>query len=775
MQIGLCIGLASVLCVASPTPGAAVTLVKDGKAQATIYASNRVMAPDAKDASAFKGDQREAEQQRQRLRESVKDLAHYIERITGARIEVSTKTPAKGTPAVPILVGEPAAATFGPPAKKAPFKQGFRLIVSTKGVGLLGESDLATSYAVYELLDRLGCRWYMPSALGEVIPSTKTLALADVDFSSAPGTTFRGLWYADEAFRRRNRMGGLLLSAGHALEISYLTKEDRDKHPEWRAIIGGKPHPSRLKWSNAQLADTLAARILALHKMDPQPSYSLSPDDGADFDESAEDKALDAGDFDTTNGTPSLTDRLLVLCNRIATKVHEKEPDVLFGMLAYAQYIRAPVREKVHPNLIPQIAPIAFTRHHPMNDDRVPGNKDVRALIEGWGKAARSTSIYFYAYNLAETSAPSPLLAKWSHDVPYVLRNQCQFWQPETLANFDTMLHANYLGLRLAWDPRLKPADVIDEVNTRFYGAAGQRMAAYWNYVDEVWVSTPEYSGCGFNYLRWWTPERMQKARQLMDEAIAACKTPVEQQRVAIANESLKLFELFVKIRRDQAEGRFANLKRDSATWRKTVVALGEKYKDQYCFTRAGWTPDTVSGLYFKSFYQATYEDANRISDTFDLLTPKPIRTFRYQADPDKKGEALGWAGEDFDDGKWKTTDVCLETWSTLGYHDYFKSMWYRTTVDLPAARASKKTYLWLGATDGRAQVFVNGKHVPFVDDKKEQKAAFEGYCQPVSFDISEAIKPGPANRIGVFCTRTFFNELGTGGLIAPAVIYRER
>ena len=42
---------------------------------------------------------------------------------------------------------------------------------SAKGVGLFGESDLASSYAVYELLDRLGCRWFIPSAMGEVIPT----------------------------------------------------------------------------------------------------------------------------------------------------------------------------------------------------------------------------------------------------------------------------------------------------------------------------------------------------------------------------------------------------------------------------------------------------------------------------------------------------------------------------------------------------------------------------------------------------------------------------
>ena len=71
---------------------------------------------------------------------------------------------------------------------------------------------------------------------------------------------------------------------------------------------------------------------------------------------------------------------------------------------------------------------------------------------------------YNYAYNLAEPIAPQPFLTKWGVDVPFALKNNCQFWQPETLSNFETQMHANYLGLRLAWDPARKPAGPIGAV-----------------------------------------------------------------------------------------------------------------------------------------------------------------------------------------------------------------------------------------------------------------------------------------------------------------------
>jgi hypothetical protein len=61
------------------------------------------------------------------------------------------------------------------------------------------------------------------------------------------------------------------------------------------------------------------------------------------------------------------------------------------------------------------------------------------------------------------------------------------------------------------------------------------------------------------------------------------------------------------------------------------------------------------------------------------------------------------------------------------------------------------------------------------VSPKGKAGGDFNGYCEPVSFDVTDAVRPGAANRLAILCARTFFNELGTGGLLAPVVLYRER
>ena len=765
----------ALLFVATAAQGAPVTIVKDGRAEAAIFVPARLMDDAAKNAELpGSWHSLKPEDMRRRLRESVQDFAAILERISGAKIDIVVGKPVANDKRIPILIGELAAERFGKPEKSFPYGQGFRLVVSAQGVGVAGESDLATSYGLYTLLDQLGCRWYMPGTMGEVLPRMKTITLPEQDLSTGPYTIYRGLWFTTSEYARRNRLGGMQLSAGHALEAS-VPKVLRKSNPEIRAIIKGKPHAFRVKWTHPLVAKALSDGILNKLGKDPTlKTFSLSPDDGLCWDES-DDAKLDAGDFDPSVQETSKTDRLMVLANRVGTVVADKHPDVRLGILAYADYTRAPVREKVHPIVVPQIAPITYARAQPMHDDGEPNNKDLRAIVEGWGKAAPATSYYFYGWFLAEPSAPNPLITKWGSDIPYIYKKgNCRYWQPETQPNFESCMHALYMGIRMAWDPEQKPAAIVDELHEKFYGSAAKPMADYWHFIDDVWVKTPEYSGCGFAYLRRWTPERMTKARALMDTALAVAKSPEEKDRVGLANESLRLFELFMKLRRDQADGKLANLAADAESWRTQFGAAAERYKENLTFTKTKYAPKTLSVNYFAQFYEQTYKDASRVARDFDVLTAPPLRTWKYQADPDKKGEKAGWMNPAHDDAGWKKTDVCVETWSALGQHNYMGALWYRATVAVPKLPAGKKCYLWIGSTDGRVKVFVNGKHVPYVNAKNVTADSFTGYCQPASFDLTAELKAGD-NQISLLCTREFINELGTGGLLAPPVLYREK
>lgn len=736
-----------------------ITIVKDGIANAVIYVSAEIMSQS---------------KNHEKLRASVQDLSYYIEKISSARIEILTNLSERRGKAVPILVGDIAQKAFGAPEKKSPYKQSFRILISEKGMGFIGESDEAVSYAIYEFLDMIGCRWYIPSELGEVIPHIKTITLKDTDISLIPATILRNIWCEDEDFKRRNRLGGIDFNASHALE-GYVSSKQLQEHPDWNAEVKGKRSINgRLCWANPEVSNAIADEIISYIEKYKRSCVSLSPEDGTNFCECDKCKLLDANDWDTRIGSVSITDRYIYLCNQIAEKVGRKYPDVVFGFLAYAEYTRPPVKVKPHPNLIPQITPITYCRAHSMLDSGCRSRLYLRKIVKDWSEKSRILAYSEFAYNLAEVSAPNPMIRKWKEDLPFVYANNVTIWTPQTMPNFESCMPGLYLGIRLSWFTKANPDEILNEFYDKFYGSASAYMREYWETIDSAWTGLPEHSGCAFGYPRRFTTETLSKARNAINNALSSCKTITEYRRVKLAEECLTQFELFMKMRRDYFDGNFANIENDIFRWVGSRMVLGEQYKQQYAFTYMPGVTETWAGRYMEDFFYFPYIDGKRITTDFNAILP-PIRIWKYEIDRGNMGEKQGWNKDNFNDVNWKITDACLESWSYIGLEDYYGTVWYRAKIKLPAIPEGKRIFLWVGSTDGSAKVFVNGKHVPFVNENGETQTEFSGYCQPASFDITADVNPNSENQIAIVCARRSLNELGTGGLLGPVIVYYEK
>jgi hypothetical protein len=770
----------------------ALTLISDGKAGCVIVVPEGSMSWEGDDrrlgiwARTLTDPTNDKEEYLKRIqRDSVKDLAHYLEKMTSAPVDIVGKIE-DGDERIGIFIGPAAEEVFGQVEFTRPGHHGFRIVADERGVGLYGESEFGTSFAIYELLRDWGCRWFMPSELGEVVPELSEVMVPLQDRIKAPVTEYRGIWdrTGDADFMRRNQLGGWAVSSHHHLE-RYIEPEQLEANPDWRLHIDGEPVGRLLRWTRQDVADAVADAIIAQLDERYRDSMTLSPGDYVVPTEDPEERKHDPEPrvWEPAAGRWSVSDRLLMLANRVAERVGEKYPDVLFGLLTYVNYSFPPAREPVHPNIIPVLSPIDFNRQHPMTWEDHPNEFWLKEMVQMWGEASERVSFRGYAMNLAEITAPNPFITKWGTDIPILLENNMTFWAPETMGGWESMMPGYILSFRMTFDPSETPEDILNDLWEKFYGPAAEPMGNYWHLMDRAWIDAKEYAGCGFGYLKIFTPGIRAKARENINAALELAGTREQLERIKMVEESLDLLDLFMKMHEDFAKGDFRNLESDLDDWVGSVRHLRRKYSEQYAFD---------SGLairYVENYFGHTYRDANRIHREYARLG-NPLAHWKYRHNPEPEEESLEWTAVDYDDSEWPETHTVMDTWSSMGHHNSLTDeasgrsgrMVYRTTARVRALPEGKKAFLWAGAVDGTAKVFVNGNPIPYVvpEDTRNHKAGEildrspSSFARPLLFEVSDHLQPGE-NQITILTERNRLWELGTGGLMSPVVLLREK
>jgi hypothetical protein len=255
---------------------------------------------------------------------------------------------------------------------------------------------------------------------------------------------------------------------------------------------------------------------------------------------------------------------------------------------------------------------------------------------------------------------------------------------------------------------------------------------------------------------------------------------------VKLIEESFSLFEQYMKMRNDWANGNLENLDTAYEAWRTDLTNMVARYQDPadrtYVQGRHG-NPRWGDGMVRPGFADGARMEKDH------KRHGKPMLKWKWKHNPGPEKDSLPWAAPDYNDTEWPTMHVVRDTWSSIGHHNTMTDepsghsgrMVYRTSQRFGKQPKGKKVYLWIGMTDGRAKLFVNSKHIKYVVPKKTKKHeagevldAFDGYCRPARFDVTKALKKGD-NQFTVLAERHHLNELGTGGLMGPVVLYREK
>ncbi|RKY64660.1 MAG: hypothetical protein DRQ02_11195, partial [Candidatus Latescibacterota bacterium] len=133
---------------------------------------------------------------------AAQELCRYIQRISGAELPI--RTDMEKTEGPRILIGNPDTNRSTAEAFESAHihfgaldlgEEGFVVRTIGKDLILAGACGRATLYSVYRFLEHLGCRWFAPGELGEVIPEMETVAIGPLDIIEKPSLSYRALMH----------------------------------------------------------------------------------------------------------------------------------------------------------------------------------------------------------------------------------------------------------------------------------------------------------------------------------------------------------------------------------------------------------------------------------------------------------------------------------------------------------------------------------------------------------------------------------------------------
>jgi hypothetical protein len=724
----------------------AATLVADGKARVSIVLPvGSVPAKGAAPDPAF-----------EHHRAAGDDLANYLNKISGAKVEVRTE-PIAGL--LPIYVGS--APQKPSLSKKSDFGDAYLIDVDDKRIILHGESGRAVFYAAARLLHALGVRWYAPDDIGEHVPHKQTLTLPAGRTEEAPHYHTRTLHTGPWGLR--NRTSGLMLAQGHAFYYLMGGGKLFAEHPDYYPIVNGKPYNGQANLSNPKVVDLFAQAIASEFRKGPTSwaggkAATIGPDDGLLLDERPESRAMESGELDVIFRIPSATDRFLKFANAVAVKLEKDFPDHTLGFYVYSNHDFPPRTVKPHKMLVPVVAPIAFNRYLSIGNPNEATSMLLKDNILAWKTLCPRVGVYLYNYNLADTAMPFTRRLAWSKDLPNLYRWEVHDCTIESMDNWHTMLPGNWIVANLLWDVNSNVPALLDEFYATYYGPAGPAMREYNTVLEEAYESTHAFAGCTFSIHRILTPPVMKKLETTLAKAQQqAAKDTLIARRVEVTRYSLTFAREWLAMREALNQFRLAEAEGHAKAFLANCQAARKAYPGFFA---------TYTESYFQAFHERSFTAAGRIARTGAVVLRLPDEWTAF-LDESKAGVRMGLHVPSAGTGNWTRLRTYSASLDEQGQPFFRGLVWYRHEFELAEAfRQAKALKLWFGGTDDSVHVYLNGKDLG---------TQAPGNFGPSEFDITAAVNRTGKNVLVVAVDNSGITELGTGGLVRPALIYAPR
>jgi predicted amidohydrolase len=750
--------------MASPQTGAeGVRLVEKGTARAVI-----IVAADASDQA----------------RDAAKLLQDYVARISGARLEIRSENEPVAGPQ--ILVGRTRKARdFG--IDLAPrFTRGMNeeeYIIKTQGDALILAGNehpfyRGTVYAVDDLLDRLGCRWFFPGAFGEVLPHLDTIEIGPLNVHEHPDFRFRNIWYsgwmpvqgkdAEEfaVWMDRNRVNSLKgISLPGDGTITRLAPPEKyfAKHPNIYAMDRkGERMKDMLCLTDPETISIAVETIKQEFRAHPEATtFGFGPPDGHPQCFCPRCEAANPNFSGMGLGQPSLSDLWFRFANAVATEVAKEFPDRWLLTNGYANRARPPEGiGPLSPNLGIQSAMLGCCTFHPIDDPKCWQRQLYKTMLDRWTRDLRCVFIYDYDPGKALDGLPFPMLHNLQPDFRYFKeRGVWGFWTEGQ--NCWMVTHLNYyIRARLMWNAYADVRALVRDYCQKFYGPAARPVEHYIWTMEKAVADAPVHVTFG-RLVPWraiYTPAILRKLDRDIAEAKHGNLPDPAGLHVRVLDSVHQYIRAFIAAEEAAADGDFAGAALQTGDMLRLRDALG-KINPSLIPVTPEWASKGDGAL---EWCHRTYTDlADRINGTRGRLVAMTSRRWQFQKDQSRMGTYQEWYTPNAK-GKWQDLDTTM-FWEAQGLQDshgfgYDGHAWYRTSVAVPAEAAGKPLRLAIGGLYGSALwTWVNGR---LLDHRERLNAR-----NPFDIDLSGLVNPGQTNQIALLVEPLPSDRNARGGL----------
>ncbi len=386
-------------------------------------------------------------------------------------------------------------------------KEEIRIFAAEQRLVVLGEGTRGTLYAVYELLEQLGCRFYATNV--ETIPSLDRITLpGHFSLSQTPAFEYRDIFQTctyDNATAVKLRLNGGLLVGGtvgrqlrpewgggityagpafvHTFDWFVPLETYKENHPEYFSMINGQrnlnAHYTQLCLTNEEVYQIVLAGVRKWLEENPQSKIiSVSSNDGLVIKTYCTCPDCDA--INSEEQSPMGT--LLRFVNRIAADIQSDYPDVYVDTLAY-QYSITPCQiTKPAENVIIRYC-TGICCAHSVSSRSACNNQKAAANIRRWIADGAKLYVWDYTVNFANYLTPYPNIHAVAGSIQYYAKHNVSgvfmqgMYQDGESGEFGEL--RAYVMAKLLWDPNCNVDTLIEDFMNAYYGNAAQPIKTY--------------------------------------------------------------------------------------------------------------------------------------------------------------------------------------------------------------------------------------------------------------------------------------------------------